>query len=239
MADREPTAAEVRAWMDQQRRGHAAAAKHFRALGYEVTPERCRELYREGGAAGARKGSRARVGDAGATSAGGDRGASDGRTADPAARTEPEPPPQLPATLPKGPPPKPDSLEWWEAELAGLQLRRMQLPVKEGQAFAQISRSIQAAAAKVSERQAERDARDATRMSAAERLKRIRDQAATWPEAALEVVVEEYLRRKGFRLYDPRDGGRVLPSGNEPGPTPPTGRPDLVVVSDADDEDES
>jgi hypothetical protein len=43
---REPTPHQVRSWENETRRGHKAAAVHFRALGYDVTPERVAELFR-------------------------------------------------------------------------------------------------------------------------------------------------------------------------------------------------
>jgi hypothetical protein len=43
---REPSPEQVREWEQANRKGHVAAAEHFRSLGYDVTAERVKQLFR-------------------------------------------------------------------------------------------------------------------------------------------------------------------------------------------------
>jgi hypothetical protein len=228
----EPLAADVRAWMDANRRGHAAAAEHFRALGFDVTAERARELYREAGQAKRPQGAQEREPprqDAQGPIAPQPAETPKRRTgrprkapqpgqvrdhtapaptalADPPGAAVPDEPLQFPATVPKPDPAKMDEEDLLAAQLNHLWLSFYAAAPRD---VSSISNQIQQVTSRLNEVRTAKAQAQASHLSTEQRLQRLAEQAAAWPDAVLEIPVRAYLLRKRLGLMDTRTGQRI------------------------------
>ncbi len=176
-----PSAAEVRAWELAEGKGHGAAAEHF-----GITRDEAARMFREGA-----------------------KGKKD--TPPPATVDAPPPlpapdPPQLPATVPPTDPAQMDEEQLLTLQLGHLWTNFLGAGPRDVSA---VSKQVQEVTARLNEvRTAKREAASG-HLPTAERLRRLAEQAATWPDAMLEVPVRVYLMRKRLGLMDTRTGARI------------------------------
>jgi hypothetical protein len=226
-ASRLPPAADVRAWMDGNRRGHAAAAAYFREQGFDLTPDQARELYREAGQAKRPQGSQEREppGD-GVEAATAPQPAQTPKRPTGRPRKAPQPgqvrdhTAETPSALPGAEPDvpqfpavveKPDPAKMDEEALLAAQLNHLWLSFYAAapRDVSSISNQIQSVTTRLNEVRTAKAQAQASHLSTEQRLRRLGEQAATWPDAVLEVAVRVYLLRKRLGLLDTRTGERI------------------------------
>jgi hypothetical protein len=206
-APKEPTSAEVRAWESENRRGHKAAAEHFRSLGFDITADRIAELYRSGGSSQSPPKAPPRLPPdqepppqpVSSQSPSAPRARARAKrepkqVAAPSQSSDPEPPP--PAELDSEPKVfEPGTVGYYKQRLAILEAKSEHL---KGAPFTANEKKILDYAKLIAELQKEE--RPSGKLTHAEYLERAASDASQMADAYLEPYVLEFIRRKRLRL---------------------------------------